>query len=339
MISSHVVPDDVPLHLATKIVFSIIAALGIAGNGLVIYVLASAVASRRGNINILLINQSLIDLITSILLVLCFLTPGQRPPSPTPAAAAFICYIWNSKYLFWATTMASMVNLLLLTFERYYATLYPLQYCNRSFLKWPRSLALATLPWILGYLLEIYTVLGHTVDKHNQCKLKHFPTWSVKIIYSVAVLVFDYLVPLGLMVFAYVRIYRALRGNTAASGDSPNERTPIVQPANQHGESASRSLARRNVIKTLVTVCGVFCLLWLPNQFAYFYYNISDEVHLNMDLYGASIIFAFLNMCVNPFIYTFQYHQFREGLGRAIPCLARFRIMRIPETRNNLAPA
>ncbi|XP_022101649.1 tachykinin-like peptides receptor 86C [Acanthaster planci] len=324
------VPDEVPLTLAVKIVYSSIAALGITGNSLAIYVLASMVISRRGNTNILLVNQSLIDLVTSMFLVLCYLVPGQRPPAATPFWRAFVCYVWNSKYLFWAMTVTSIFNLLLLTFERYFATLHPIRYHNSRCLAWPKSLLLAMLPWVLGYLLPIYKLMGHYLDDRGRCHLRHFQSLPVKITYSVLILVLDYILPLTLMVIAYVRICRALWATTI-TGSPPTEQTPILPK----GELRNHP-ARRNVIKTLVTVCGVFSLLWLPNQLAYFYYNIED-VHLNEDFFAFSISFAFLNMCVNPFIYTFQYHQFREGLGRAIPCLARFKILRIPQT-NTVTP-
>ncbi|XP_071801057.1 galanin receptor 2b-like [Asterias amurensis] len=307
------------LSLGLKIVYGVIASLGIMGNGLVIYVLTHMVKSRKGNINILIVNQSIIDLVTSILLILCFLTPEPDLPASSPVAARFLCSVWNSKYLFWATIITSSLNLVCLTGERYFAIVYPFKYRSCSLLEWPKSLLLACLPWVVGYTYQSYYAAMHIVQD-GRCVVNEFSSRGAQIVYSIFILTVTYLFPLTFMIIAYARIYKTLRDELIChipSGNSTN-RTNHEQLMEKNNERT-----RRNIIKTLILVSLVFAVCWALNEVCYFYFNVSGTTHINETLYNVSVCLAFFNMCANPIIYTFKYRRFQEGLRQALPCLRR----------------
>lgn len=307
------------LSLGLKIAYGVIASLGIMGNGLVIYVLTHMVKSRKGNVNILIVNQSIIDLATSILLILCFLTPEPNLPTSSPAAARILCSVWNSKYLFWATIITSSLNLVCLTCERYFAIVHPFKYRSCSLLVWPKSLLLAVTPWVVGYTYQSYYAAMHIVQD-GRCVVNEFSSQGAQIVYAIIILIVTYLFPLIFMIVAYARIYKTLRDELIChipAGDSPHKTNheQLMEESNKR--------TRRNVIKTLILVGLVFAVCWALNEVCYFYFNVNGTTHINETLYNTSVCIAFFNMCANPIIYTFKYRQFQEGLKQAMPCLRR----------------
>ena len=78
-----------------------------------------------------------------------------------------------------------------------------------------------------------------------------------------------------------------------------------------------RVRARRNVIKTFVIVCVTYFICWTPNHVTYLWFFLGGDLDFDSAPYFFTVILAFLNMCVNPFIYTFKYHKFQVGLKRA----------------------
>ncbi|XP_022089936.1 phe13-bombesin receptor-like [Acanthaster planci] len=309
------------LSLGVKIAYGIIAGLGIVGNSLVIYVLTHMVRSRKGNANILIVNQSIVDLATSILLVLCFLTPEPSLPS-SPIAARFLCSIWNSKYLFWATIISSTFNLVCLTLERYFAIVYPFKYRSCTLFKWPKSLMLAILPVVVGYLYQAYFPAMHVV-KDGKCVVNQFASRVAQIVYAIVILLVTYLVPLAIMTFAYIRIYVVLKTQSIGNITGEASHSTDATGNQPHNPNDTNEKALRNIIKTLLLVYLLFGLCWAPNEVFYFYFNISGNQHINETVYNITICLAFFNMCANPFIYTFKYRRFQEGLQRAMPCLGR----------------
>ncbi|XP_038048127.1 galanin receptor 2b-like [Patiria miniata] len=309
------------LSIGEKITFGIIAALGIVGNSLVVYVLTHMVKSRKGNVNILIINQSLVDLATSVLLILCFLTP--EPPLPSsPTAARFLCSVWNSKYLFWATIISSTFNLVCLTLERYFAIVYPFKYRSCTLFTWPKSLVLAIVPVLVGYSYQAYFPAMHVVED-GKCVVNEFSSRAAQIVYAVIILLVTYLLPLGVMTFAYIRIYKALRTESIGNITGESCQSMNAMGNQRHNPNDINEKALRNIVKTLILVYVVFGLCWAPNEVFYFYFNVSGNQHINETVYNITICLAFFNMCANPFIYAFKYRRFREGLQRAMPRLGR----------------
>ncbi len=303
------------LSLGLKVAYGVIASLGIMGNSLVIYVLTHMVKARKGNVNILIVNQSIIDLTTSILLILCFLTPEPDLPTSSPVAARFLCSVWNSKYLFWATIITSSLNLVCLTCERYFAVVHPFKYRSCSILVWPKSLLLAFIPWVVGYSYQSYYAAMHIVQD-GQCVVNEFSSRAAQIAYAIIILIVTYLFPLTFMIIAYVRIYKALQDQLIChTADSKNK----TNHEQLMGKTNERT--RCNIIKTLILVSLVFAVCWALNEVCYFYFNVSGTTHIDETLYNVSVCLAFFNMCANPIIYTFKYRQFQKGLRQAVPCL------------------
>lgn len=117
-----------------KICFTIIAIAEIFGNGLVLFVFYKNPELRIFT-NVLIGHQSLIDLISSCILLLTFILPSislTQLSQRNLTLATVICKIWVDEFLFWAVNKVSSANLVFLTIERYFAVVYPLTYRRKS---------------------------------------------------------------------------------------------------------------------------------------------------------------------------------------------------------------
>jgi len=87
-------------------------------------------------INILIINQSVIDLCASILAILTAVVEvdGTRM-SPGSTWDQFVCRIWLTRMPLWASLGVSTYGIILTTLDRYIAVVYPTRYTVRTMLK------------------------------------------------------------------------------------------------------------------------------------------------------------------------------------------------------------
>ncbi|XP_072163965.1 5-hydroxytryptamine receptor 1D-like [Diadema setosum] len=111
--------------------------------------------------NFLIVNQSLIDLLTSLLLVAYQITPAS-PPNGGLGLKAVFCAFWVSKYPFWSLIMASGANLVVITCERFYAISYPLRF--HTLVRFKHVATLAAVPWMYALIFNIYIIAWSGVE-------------------------------------------------------------------------------------------------------------------------------------------------------------------------------
>ena len=71
-----------------------------------------------------------------------------------------------------------------------------------------------------------------------------------------------------------------------------------------------------SILKTLVTVSVCFFLCWTLNEFIFILFCSGVNIDVTSPYYHVTVIAAFANSCVNPFVYTLQYKEFQDGLRR-----------------------
>ncbi|XP_071836819.1 muscarinic acetylcholine receptor M4-like [Apostichopus japonicus] len=408
--------------------FSLIFGLiGLLGNGLVLFVFIR-VPSLRNITNLYIGNQSFIDLLSSCFLILSkYLDNNADFKNLGPVTGLLVCVLWTSDYIFWALLKASTMNLLLLTLERYTALEIHVFYRRRFNRK--KARASVVLPWIFGFVVQIYWPAVFRVVE-NQC----YPDWRTPQLQAFAgfmVFVFQYVLPISMMLTVYIKIFRSLRNKVSIQQPHPrrptdadalqlvgrdvvtfpnrdestnprsvngndqravdvrrnrqrlalSERDSHYKDVHNHSQSdisageekhnqhcsthaqtqqhqqqhdqkrghqqkqqqqklpnwghqqrrglsignchqvepaRQRDKIRFNVIKTLICVALVFIICWTPNQIIYLLYNLGlYDLDFDNGVYVASVLLAFCNIWINPFIYTFQYERFQKGLSKA----------------------
>ena len=96
-------------------------------------------------------------------------------------------------------------------------------------------------------------------------------------------------------------------------------------------------IARTNTIKTLLLVALCFVICWSNNQVYYLMYNLGFNVDWNSSFYQSTVVMAFLNCTINPFIYLAKYQDFQTALKLFCGC-GKSRDSRNTELSSGSAP-
>ncbi|XP_071793555.1 rhodopsin, GQ-coupled-like [Asterias amurensis] len=322
-------------HIVLTIFYYLIGLLGILGNTLVIYVVVRA-PSLRSVTNVLICNQAVIDLTSSLVFVVIYLLPTPAVPESQLAASVY-CKLYLSHWLLWGTSVSSTANLVLLTIERYIAVFHPIKYRNKFTRR--RAQCLAVIPWFIGPLHELGWALVHRIDLAGDCT-SDWPSQSLQMGLGILFFSGHYVIPVTLMIYVYTRIVMKLRrdmgpsippapsanhaaktSNLLARSDKPNPKKP-----GHLAKSTKRStLASRSVLRTLVIVSVTYIICWGPNEIIYLFYNLGGYVDFNGVYSNMSVVFALGNMCLNPIIYAFNYRELNNALMKLFPCTCKIR--------------
>ena len=69
-----------------------------------------------------------------------------------------------------------------------------------------------------------------------------------------------------------------------------------------------------NVIKTFLIISICFVLCWFPNRVYFFLFNMSIVTNLSSNARYITVFLAFLNVCLNPFIYAAKLDPVKKYL-------------------------
>ena len=141
--------------------------------------------------------------------------------------------------------------------------------------------------------------------------LRYWPSPLLKKIIGFLLVVIGFFIPMIIIIFSYVSMYRVLQSKV---GVQPETTKPGTSTNDK--ESVRNAQARRNIMKTLIIVSACFIFCWSLNQTYYLLTNIGVlTLNISHPFNTASIFLVYINSCVNPFIYVIHYQQFRRGVG------------------------
>ena len=296
------------VDVAGAIAHSIIGTVGIAGNLLVVIVILNFTAMKKWFANILILNQSAIDLVASTMMLITAVRPETSIPDRSMGGFVdeILCRLWYKKSALWSTLIASSYNLVAIAFERYIAVVYPMVYRNLYTAQTARCVCL--VPWVIAVLF-----LGINSGVYGESCVPLSSTYNTrlgKMFNGIAALLLVFVLPTVIYVFCYSSMYRSLR--RAAGGQQPPQQA--TSEATRRQDRTSR--IRHNVLATQVTVVATFVACWSINQVLFAAFNFGYRVDFSGPLYHTSRILVFANCCANPFIYAFKYKMFQSGLRK-----------------------
>nr|XP_054763792.1 G-protein coupled receptor 54-like [Lytechinus pictus] len=302
------------IPLPVLVVYITFGTVGIFGNGLVLYVIAK-VKELQDTTNLFIANQSLIDGMSSIFLIAIFVVPKPPLPEDNLILARFLCGFWYSQFPYWSLLISTLVNLMILTLERYFAVVFPIRY--RRYNSYKLVVGCSLIPWASGFLHQTYLITLTRVEGQT-CLLYVWPNKSMQPAMGIYTFVISFVVAFAVMFFYYIRIWQTLRQG------------PTKEDSSVHQASNLRHRARKNVLKTMVSLSLCYAVCWAPNQFTYLLYCVGVGIDLTGTFYFVTVCISFINIWINPFIYTFQYHKFQHGLKTIFGCSRNH-----PDTRVN----
>ncbi|KAG5276133.1 hypothetical protein AALO_G00128230 [Alosa alosa] len=236
-------------------------------------------------------NITLSDLLAGVAYVVNLCMSGSRTFELSPAL-----WLFREGLLFVALA-ASIFSLLLIAVERYTTMLKPLH--QKSGKKTCRIYTTVLLCWVLACALGFLPLLGWNC----MCNLERcstlLPLYSKSYILFALILFFFILLAIGVL---YSAIFLHVRKST--------------QSISQRGRGRYMRL-----LKTVITIVGVFSLCWGPLFFLLLvdFFCSSRDCRL---LFGSDwvIAMAVLNSALNPIIYSLGSMELRKAIASILCC-------------------
>ncbi|CAH1793808.1 unnamed protein product [Owenia fusiformis] len=302
-----------PISSTLISLYAIIFTLGFIGNVLVIYVFIKNPRMRTVT-NCFLVNLSLCDL-----MVVCICMPfavAMEIYSNWIYGNA-MCKIVN--FCQGISVSASILTITVISGERFYAIAKPLK--ARVILSRTRMRRLIILIWGLAVLVALPQIFVRQEIEHMEILTVRLmactENWTSDIgknIYSLAIFVFLYLIPLALIFSGYLHI-----GCKLWYADTTIESDLITRRAKRKLEG------RRRTSKLLVVIATLFGVSWLPMHILSIVLDFTDMEIPNkaafMHAFKYAIWFGHFNSSLNPLCYWIMSQSFRNALVSQWYCL------------------
>ncbi|KAL2077805.1 hypothetical protein ACEWY4_027309 [Coilia grayii] len=301
--------NDITKHLIVQIAliaaYSLIILLGLVGNTLVIYMII-LYKNMRTVTNYFIANLALADLMVD---TICLPFTLAYTLLDEWKFGAVLCHL--VPYAQALSVHVSILTLTVIALERYRCIVFHLERRlsrNASFtiigLTWAASAVLAgPLAIFREYRQEEIPYIGLHIAVCSE-KWPH-STNRDAVIYSLAMLLLQYVIPLGVISYAYVCIWAKLRSH--------------VSPSSRSGDSLHR---RKKTTKMLVLVVLVFALCWLP----FHIFQLASDLDLVLRfkeyklLYTIFHIVAMCSTFTNPLLYGWMNKNYRNGFLMFFRC-------------------
>ncbi|XP_006896857.1 PREDICTED: relaxin-3 receptor 1 [Elephantulus edwardii] len=321
------------LRILIIVVYSVVCAVGLAGNLLVLYLMKSKQGWRKSSINFFVTNLALTDFLFVLTLPIWAVESALDFKWPFGKAMCKIVSIMSSLNMY-----ASVFFLTAMSVTRYYSVASALKShrtgghrqggcCERSLEDSCcfSAKALSALIWALATLASLPNAIFASTTKvlGEELCLVRFPDqrrpgdgqfWLG--LYHTQKVLLGFVLPLGIISLCYLLLVRfisdrrvaGVQGGTVAPGRGPSE----------------ASLRRRSKVTKSVTIVVLsFFLCWLPNQMVTAWgilikfdaVPFSNEYFLfHQYAHPLSVCLAHCNSCLNPVLYCLVRREFRKAL-------------------------
>ncbi|KAJ8337915.1 hypothetical protein SKAU_G00368810 [Synaphobranchus kaupii] len=297
-------PEDshIPIVLLGILVVLIILAT-VFGN---VVVCLAVGASRRLQCvtNCFIVSLAVTDLLLGLLVL-----PLSAVPLLTenwPLGATF-CNIYISLDVMLCT--ASILNLLAISVDRYFAVTVPLRY--PGLVTPARVVVVMVLIWIVSLLVSFLPIhLGWNAPGlvvQNKGQNDSSCDFKVNRGYVLVDGFATFYVPLLVMCGTYYRIFRIARKQARRINSRPSS-VSLVASVREHKATV-----------TLAAVLGGFIVCWFP-YFTYFTYVGWWEMDFSPTIYNVVLWLGYVNSTLNPILYAALNRDFRTAYGQLLCC-------------------
>nr|XP_034975562.1 chemokine-like receptor 1 [Zootoca vivipara] len=277
------------LNIVPMIIYSLAFLLGVIGNGLVIFI--AGFRMKRTVNTVWFLNLAIADFAFTFFLPLSIVYLALDFHWPFGLA---ICKL-NFLNLAFLNLYASVYLLMIISIDRFISVFWPVWAQNH---RTPRLASFVAFGvWILALVLcspNLYfrnTAPAHSDPKKTNCYSKYGSLKEHRAM-SISRFIFGFVIPFSVIVICYGAIVLKLRRNQLSQSNKP--------------------------FKVITAVIVAFFVCWIPYHVFSF---IELKAHEGVDLSLVLIIgvplttsLAFVNSCLNPILYAFMGHDFKERL-------------------------
>ena len=292
------------LHLLNAIII-MVSIIGISGNTVALYILTSSTKIKASKPYVLLMNQSLLDLIYCLIVILNIsLTYHNVYKDMNGLWDSVLCHLFHSNLNSLIVLCGSSYNLVALSLDRMVSILWPIMHRIKSTRR--IMLTSSVVSWIFGCIIMMpFSIPVNGIDSNNKCY--YWDKYRLNTVYSkvhmILLNVVISIVPLLLMLSSFVIIY--IRIATRKSNTN----------------------VKLNVIKMLTTCVCLFCACHIPRVVISIYSRFfPDEINAKDPLYIIAIALLQFNPIVNPIIYCLQYIDYKRELSKQFHRLLSLKI-------------
>ena len=272
------------------------------GNAIGMYVVCR---KSRNTANLLIANMAAADLLLTISIM------------PYSVTNLYIGSVWFAGvfgyitctavfYAFVVSIAASILTILVLSIDRFYSVLHPLQ--RRHFL---RPKAMSAVIWILSLLLMSPNLLVYRTlegpDGRFYCMQMWYweedtvsftKTYQILKVFHILYFVVLYAVPLSIIAVLHVLIGRRLWLRKIPG--NATDRNKVIQER-----------SKRKGIKLLSVIVVVFALCWIPTYVMHYYIYLAPEM-ISREAMFISFWVSHAQSSINPCLYILLNDKFRK---------------------------
>ncbi|XP_032223360.1 octopamine receptor beta-3R [Nematostella vectensis] len=227
-----------------------------------------------------------------------------------------MCNIFVTSYL--VAAPLSMLNLLAVSVDRYHAITQPLQYPN---IMTPKVVLTSIFSlWVYAILFTVIAMLAWPLyEKSVFDGACHF---NISPWYSLISSVVNFVLPTIVMCLLYFRIYkvahahaRRIRGHEYSTDYNGHALSTNGTMSGHERKSIRRSI---KAAKTIAIIVSAFLLCWMPYTLVSCASVICPPCfhRTPSELFTVTLLLAYINSALNPFLYAFHNTDFRESFRR-----------------------
>ena len=204
-------------------------------------------------------------------------------------------------------SISIVLHLVLASIDRYIAVVHAMRY--RSLVTKRRVLYSLLAAWATAVFVALiqFSWIGFDADVNEDSEIK---IQRINAIYDSLCIVVFFAVPLIAMIFCYVRIFVILRQQLRAI-----EQNNI--PSSTREERRSYKHKRRAAL-IFISMITMYIICWLPYFMLNFQHEFGNEF-FTLPILVEYLVFyypKFLNSLLNPLLYVFCKHDFRQAIGK-----------------------
>lgn len=221
----------------------------------------------------------------------------------------FICHAWHSQAIYWGAVFVSTYNLVLISFERFLAVLYPFKHSKLVGLSRKKVFMWFTFMHVLSVLA--------THGSYIQTRLKDDVCLSEYAFDGPLMKSFFY----GYVIFSYIITYFIPAVVMATVYGIISRKLHIRNKDSQLGQSNVVERAGSQVTKTAITVTVIF-IVTIGYDINYYLLGHVGAIdyQLNTPYQKVGVFLSNMNSCANPFVYAILMPVFRLSMARTFCC-------------------